>query len=99
MKKVTVLGGGIAGIEAAIHLRKKNFEVTLVSNRDFVYIYPISIWIPTGEKTLKDVSIPFTELAHQHGFRIIADEVVSIQTKENKSSYLRTKGSIPITTI
>lgn len=84
MKKVTVLGGGIAGIEAAIHLRKKNFEVTLVSNRDFVYIYPISIWIPTGEKTLKDVSIPFTELAHQHGFRIIADEVVSIQTKENK---------------
>lgn len=84
MKKVTVLGGGIAGIEAAIHLTKKNFEVTLVSNRDYVYIYPISIWIPTGEKTLKDVSIPLSKLAHQHGFRIIADEVVAIQSKENK---------------
>lgn len=84
MKKVTVLGGGIAGIEAAIHLRKKNFEVTLASNRDYVYMYPISIWIPTGEKTLKDVSIPLTQLADQHGFRIIVDEVVGIQARENK---------------
>jgi heterodisulfide reductase subunit A-like polyferredoxin len=31
MKKVLVLGGGIGGIEAAIHLRKAGFDVVLVS--------------------------------------------------------------------
>jgi len=46
-KKVLILGGGIAGVEAAIQLRKKGFEVSLISNRDFLYVYPISIWIPT----------------------------------------------------
>ncbi|PWI57203.1 NAD(P)/FAD-dependent oxidoreductase [Sulfoacidibacillus thermotolerans] len=84
MKKVTVLGGGIAGVEAAIYLRKKNFEVTLISNRDYDYIYPISIWIPTGEKTLDDVSIPLAKLARRHGFQVIVDEVINVRARENK---------------
>ncbi len=84
MKRVTVLGGGIAGIEAAIQLRKKRFDVTLVSNRDYVYIYPISIWIPTGEKTLEDVSLPLERLAKKHGFRLVVDEVVAVKARENR---------------
>ncbi|KLU60784.1 NADH dehydrogenase-like protein [Peptococcaceae bacterium CEB3] len=91
MKKVTILGGGIAGVEAAIHLRKKNFEVTVVSNRDYVYIYPISIWVPTGEKTLPDVSVPLAKLAWKHGFKVIVDEVVSIRAVEG-SVVLKTLG-------
>ena len=35
MKKVLVLGGGIAGVEAASLLSKNGFSVELVSNRDF----------------------------------------------------------------
>jgi sulfide:quinone oxidoreductase len=50
MKKVVILGGGIAGVECAIFLRKYNFEVELISDRDYLYVYPISIWIPTKEK-------------------------------------------------
>ncbi len=30
MKKVIVIGGGLAGISAAVHLREKNFDVTLI---------------------------------------------------------------------
>ena len=52
MKKIVVLGGGFAGLEAAIYLKKENFDVTLVSDRDFFYIYPTSIWIPTRESEL-----------------------------------------------
>jgi len=63
MEKVLVLGGGFAGVEAAIYLRKQELEVTLVSDRDFFYIYPTSIWIPTGEVTKEDVSVPLDELA------------------------------------
>ena len=47
MKKVLILGGGFAGIQTAIELQKKKiFEITLVSERDYLYLYPVSIWIP-----------------------------------------------------
>lgn len=71
MSKVLVLGGGFAGVEAAIYLRKQEIEVTLVSDRDYFYIYPTSIWIPTGEVTKEDVSVPLDKLAMKHGFQLI----------------------------
>ena len=49
MNNILVLGGGFAGIESAIYLRKNGYKVTLVSDRDYFYIYPTSIWVPTGE--------------------------------------------------
>jgi len=84
MKKVLVLGGGFAGVEAAIYLRKHELDVTLVSDRDYFYIYPISIWIPTGEKTREDVSVPLDQLAFAHGFKLIVDPVTSFEAKEKK---------------
>jgi len=83
-KKVLILGGGFAGLEAAIFLRKNDFNVTLISNRDYFYIYPTSIWIPTGEATIKDVSVSLEELSKAHGFELILDEVLSIESKANK---------------
>ncbi|MDA8442650.1 MAG: FAD-dependent oxidoreductase [Peptococcaceae bacterium] len=82
MKKVTVLGGGIAGIEAAIMLRQKGFAVTLISPRNYLYIYPISIWIPTGEKSFAQTSMPLGQLAKKHQFKLVIDEVVSIRASE-----------------
>jgi sulfide:quinone oxidoreductase len=84
MSRVLVLGGGFAGVEAAIYLRKKNISVTLISNRDYFYIYPTSIWIPTGEVTKEDISIPLEELAKKHGFELIIDEVQEIRSKEKR---------------
>jgi sulfide:quinone oxidoreductase len=84
MKKVLILGGGFAGVDAAIHLRKMNYQVTLVSNRDYFYIYPTSIWIPTGENKFEDMCIPLADLQKAHGFELVIDEVESIKTKENK---------------
>jgi sulfide:quinone oxidoreductase len=78
MTKVLVLGGGFAGVEAAIFLRKHELDVTLVSDRDYFYIYPTSIWIPTGEATKEDVSIPLDELAFAHGFKLIVDPVTAL---------------------
>ena len=84
MHKVLILGGGFAGVEAAIHLRKYNIDVTLISNRDYLYIYPTSIWIPTGEATFEDTKIPLSKLQKVHGFELIIDEIESIQSKDNK---------------
>ena len=78
MSRVLVLGGGFAGVEAAIYLRKQQIEVTLVSDRDYFYIYPTSIWIPTGEVTKEDVSVPLDKLAMKHGFQLIVDPVQAV---------------------
>jgi len=83
-KKVLVLGGGFAGIEAAIYLRKNDLDVTLVSDRDYFYIYPTSIWIPTGEVTREDVSVPLDKLAMKHGFQLIIDPVSQFDAKAKK---------------
>jgi sulfide:quinone oxidoreductase len=75
MAKVLILGGGFAGVESAIYLRKHDMDVTLVSDRDYFYIYPTSIWIPTGGESVESVSIPLDQLAREHGFKLIIDPV------------------------
>lgn len=84
MRKVLVLGGGFAGVEAAIYLRKQDLDVTLVSDRDYFYIYPTSIWIPTGEATQEDVSVPLDKLAMKHGFQLIIDPVRQLDAEAKK---------------
>jgi len=83
--KVLILGGGFAGVESAIFLRKEGFEVTLISNRDYFYIYPTSIWIPTGEAKFEDICVPLKDLQEAHGFNLIIDEIVEISSKERKA--------------
>ena len=83
-KKVLILGGGFAGLDTAIHLCKKKYEVTLVSDRDFFYIYPTSIWVPTGKASFKDVCIDLQELQKVHGFELIVDGVTKVEAKQKK---------------
>ena len=86
MAKVLVLGGGFAGIESAIYLRKDGFDVTLVSDRDYFYIYPTSIWIPTGDTTREKESIPLEDLSNKHGFSVIVDGVVKFDAQKREVS-------------
>lgn len=83
MKKVLILGGGFAGVDAAAHLKKLNYDVTLVSDRDYFYIYPTSIWVPTRESEFSDMCINLSELQEAHGFNLIVSAVESISAKEN----------------
>jgi sulfide:quinone oxidoreductase len=77
-KHALVLGGGFAGLEAAIQLRKQGLEVTLVSARPFLLVYPTSIWVATGESPLEDVSLDLADLARRHGFTFRQGTVESI---------------------
>ena len=83
MKKILILGGGFAGIDAAIHLKKLQYDVTLVSDRDYFYIYPTSIWVPTREREFSDMCIDLSLLQKAHGFKLIVSSVESIRAKEN----------------
>ncbi len=82
MKKVVIAGGGFAGVEAAIFLKKHGFDVTLVSNRDYLYLYPISIWIPTGALKAEKAMVSLEELSRIHKFTLIINEVTRIEAKK-----------------
>ena len=83
-KKAVVLGGGFAGVQAAIELSKKKiFDVTLVSDRDYLFVYPVSIWIPTGELDFKDAKISLEDIRKAYNFNLIIDPVEKIASAEN----------------
>jgi sulfide:quinone oxidoreductase len=84
MKKVLVLGGGFAGVDSAAYLKQEGYDVTLVSNRDYFYIYPTSIWVATGESTMADVQVDLEALRQAHGFHLIVDGVETIEAKANR---------------
>ena len=85
MKKVLILGGGFAGLQSAIELQKNgNFDITLVSDRDYLYIYPISIWIPVHLKEFDDVKVSLTRIQKKYPFHLIVDKVTEINSKNNK---------------
>ncbi len=84
MAKVLVLGGGFAGVEAAIFLRKDDHEVTLISDRDYMFIFPTSIWIPVRKNEFEDVCIPMDGLSKAHKFTWVKDSITQIRSKEKK---------------
>jgi sulfide:quinone oxidoreductase len=93
-KKVLILGGGIAGVEAAIYYRKEGFEVELISERPYLFIYPISIWIPVGATTFENVAFPLDKLAQRHNFVLTIDRVTAISAK-HKTITLEAGGTRP----
>ncbi|WP_456464077.1 NAD(P)/FAD-dependent oxidoreductase [Persephonella sp.] len=90
MKKIAVLGGGIGGVETAIALKKEGFNVELFSDREYLFVYPISIWIPTGEITLEKAKIPLEEIARARGFKLTVDKVVEISGKNSSFTLEKT---------
>ncbi len=85
MKKVIILGGGFAGIQTAIQLQKSGeFNVTLVSDRDYLYLYPISIWVPVRQIDFENVKVPLSEIQKKYPFEVIVDSVKEIHAKDHQ---------------
>ena len=83
MKKILILGGGFAGVQTAIELQKKGiFDITLVSDRDYLYLFPISIWVPVHLKQFDDVKVPLASIQKKYPFHLIIDKVTGIHAAE-----------------
>lgn len=78
MNSVVIIGGGIAGVEAAIYYHKEGFEVELISDRSDVFIYPIAIWIPVRTIDYDNVNYSLDKIAVRHGFTLTVDRVKAI---------------------
>ncbi|HKJ43882.1 MAG TPA: FAD-dependent oxidoreductase [Sunxiuqinia sp.] len=85
MKHVLILGGGFAGIQTAIQLQKSGqFKVTLVSDRDYLYLYPISIWVPVRAKEFKDVKVPLSKIQKRYPFEVIINSVKEVRSANHQ---------------
>ncbi len=84
MKHIVILGGGFGGVEAVYRLRNSGHKVTLISNREYVFIYPISIWIPVNKLDFKDAQLSLSELQKAHKFDLIIDEVTKIESQKDR---------------
>lgn len=78
MTTALVVGGGFAGLEAAIQLARAGLDVTLVSNRPYLFIYPTSIWVVTGEKAFGEVCLDLADVAGRHGFEFVEGPVEAL---------------------
>ena len=79
-KRVLILGGGFAGIQTAIELQKSGrFKVTLVSDRNFLYLFPISIWVPVRQTEFENVKVPLATIQKKYPFEVIIDSVKEIK--------------------
>jgi sulfide:quinone oxidoreductase len=83
-RRALVLGGGFAGVEAATALQKAGgFDVTLVSDRDYLYLFPISVWVPVRVIPFRRVQVSLHDIARKRGFTVVVDTVQEIRSAES----------------
>jgi sulfide:quinone oxidoreductase len=78
MTSALVVGGGFAGLETSIQLAKAGLDVTLVSNRPYLFVYPTSIWIVTGEKAFGEVCLDLADVARRNRFAFVEGPVEAV---------------------
>lgn len=75
---ILIIGGGFSGVEAVIKMSKYNYNVTLISDRDYLFVYPTSIWIPVHKSKFEDAQLSLSRLSKKYGFTLIIDSVTGI---------------------
>jgi NADPH-dependent 2,4-dienoyl-CoA reductase/sulfur reductase-like enzyme len=85
--RVVVVGGGFGGATAAKYVRlfsDYRIDVVLVEPGEAFVSCPISNLVLSGERTLAQITVPYTALQARHGVRVVRDRVVRIDATAKK---------------
>src|SRR5829696_7905853 len=58
MHRVVIVGGGFGGLQAALHLKRADLEITLVDRRNFHLFQPLAYQVATGALAAGEVCYP-----------------------------------------
>ncbi|HTS15627.1 MAG TPA: NAD(P)/FAD-dependent oxidoreductase, partial [Candidatus Sulfotelmatobacter sp.] len=78
--RVVIVGGGFGGLQAAMHLRRADVEVTLVDRRNFHLFQPLAYQVATGALSPAEICHPLRVIFHgQKNVRVTLGEVVGFE--------------------
>src|SRR5580698_64389 len=84
-RRVVVLGGGFAGINAAQALAKLSVDVTLVDRKNYHTFQPLLYQVALAVLSPADIAQPIRSILRDHpNIEVLLDEVVGFDVEEQR---------------
>ncbi len=84
-KRVVVLGGGFAGIHAALGLAKVPVDVTLVDRRNYHLFQPLLYQVALAVLSPADIAQPIRSIVREHkNIEVLMEEAVGFEVKAQR---------------
>lgn len=84
MRQVIILGGGFAGVSAALKLKKilvhTDINITLIDRNSYHLLTPSLYEVATSEEPKKNIVIPYSQI-FENNIKIVEGKVENIDTK------------------
>src|SRR5271163_4556053 len=91
--RVVILGGGFAGLNAALKLKRAAVDVTLIDRRNFHLFQPLMYQVATGSLSPGDIAAPLRGvLGKQKNVQVLLGEATDIDP-QGKRVMLRDGGT------
>ncbi len=87
MAKIVVVGGNFAGLTSALELKRKlgqGHQVIMITKSPVFLFIPSLIWVPFGEREIKDITVALEPIAKKGGVELVVAEVSQVFPDENK---------------
>lgn len=84
-KSIIIIGGGFAGLNAALKLQKYNFNIILFDRRNFHLFQPLLYQVASGGLSPADIAFPLRAIfKNKKNISIIQSEITNIDLVNNK---------------